>query len=121
MENAVAQALDLFHSGASEDQLLADLGTNAADDLGFEEVPFEERKRSGLDWWNEHAGEIKKLVCRVAGENEASSAVVKDIVQAVFTMLGARFGVGIVTYAATIAARRVIAGWCEIDDQKAKA
>ncbi|MFK3778296.1 hypothetical protein [Agrobacterium sp. NPDC089420] len=121
MENGVAQALELFESDASEDQLLADLGSNTSDDLGFEEIPFESRKRSGLDWWTDHAGEIKKLVCRVAGEKDASSAAVKDIVQAVFTLLGAKFGVGIVTYAATIAARRVVAGWCEIDDQKVKA
>jgi hypothetical protein len=119
MSEPASLVFELVNSSRSEDDLFADLGENSSDALGFEDASYEEKKQAGLSWWAQHAGEIKGLVCKVANENEASSALIKDIVQVVFGLLGAKFGIGVATYAATIAARRVIAGWCEVDDKSA--
>lgn len=112
--NNSSEALTIFLSNLTQDELMLGLGENLPDELGFDETVTPEQKISaGLNWWSANAPDIKKTVCSVACNNEANSAVVKDIVQIAFTLLGAKYGMAIATYAAVIAARQVINGWCK--------
>jgi hypothetical protein len=95
------------------DELYITLGENADPDLGFSEKSLEEKKSIGLAWWKKNAIDIKKVVCPIICNDKAADALVKDVVQAILALFGAKYGVGTITYAAVIALRHCANGWCD--------
>lgn len=121
MDDPTDVAFQLAMSDVSEESLFVELGENNLESFGFGEATLEQKKSDGLAWWSQHADKIKTVACRAACDNDLSSAIIKDIIQLVFGLIGEKYGMGVATYAATIAVRRVVSGWCAIDESKSSA
>ena len=114
MSAQTSEAIDIFESNTTYEELLLGLGENLANDLCFEEDLTREQKiASGSSWWSENGPIIKNTVCKVACDKESSSAIIKDVIQIVFALVGAKYGMAVASYASALAARRLIDGWCK--------